>query len=53
MNHSLPKDCYVALRIGTGPSHSAAPQLVVTGSERFELSDDVWIERLDEQLAST
>ena len=54
MNDLLPKGCYVMLHIGTGPSNmeeTTASPLVVTGCNHFELSDDIWIERLDEQLA--
>lgn len=59
MHDLLPEGCYVILHIGTGPSHIEEKQnkekggsgLVVTGSDRFLLSNDIWIERLDEQLA--
>src|ERR1700730_6444634 len=55
MSVTLPKGCYVALHIGLGPSRieeaSGAQMIVTDQSNRFELSDDVWIERLDEQLA--
>ena len=54
MNDLLPRGCYVMLHIGTGPSHAeekGGPPLVVTGTNRFALSDEIWIERLDEQLA--
>jgi hypothetical protein len=54
MNDQLPKDCYVMLHVGTGPSHSGektGPRLVVTGGDHFALTDNIWIERLDEQLA--
>lgn len=55
MNGTLPQGCYVVLHIGTGPSRieeKNRPQLIVTDdSIRFELSDDIWIERLDEQFA--
>ena len=53
MNHLLPEACYVILHIGTGPSHvqeKTGPPVIVTGG-RFALSDDIWIERLDEQTA--
>jgi hypothetical protein len=42
------------LHIGTGPSHAevkSGPPLVVTGTNRFPLSEEIRIERLDEQLA--
>jgi len=45
---------YVMLHIGLGPSQlqemSGSP-LIVRGSDRYELSDDIWIERLDEETA--
>ncbi len=49
----LPKPCYVILHIGTGPSYQEnnGSALVVKDGECFALSDDIWIERLDEQLA--
>jgi hypothetical protein len=50
----LPKPCYVILHIGTGLSYfqeSDGPALVVKNGQRFALSDDIWIERLEEQLA--
>lgn len=49
--------CYVVLHIGLGlPSDaelkSGPPSLVVTDKNpSFSLSDEIWIERLDEQLA--
>jgi hypothetical protein len=49
-----PKECYVVLHIGAGPSTSQDkihPMIVRDGDPRFELSRDIWIERLDEQLA--
>src|ERR1035438_7979652 len=55
MIETLPKGCYVALHIGTGPSRieeAGGVRMIVTDqNKRFELSDDLWIERLDEQLA--
>jgi hypothetical protein len=55
MGNLLPRGCYVVLHIGTGPSRieekRGAPLVVTVGSNRFVLSDDIWIERLDEQLA--
>ena len=50
----LPKPCYVILHIGAGPTYlqeASGPTLVVKDSERFFLSDDIWIERLEEPLA--
>ena len=50
----LPRGCYVILHIGLGPSQlqekSSSP-LIVKEGERFELSDDIWLERLDENTA--
>jgi len=54
MNGPLPGGCYVILHIGSGPSGGAdghSPLVVRDGSTRFTLSDDIWIERLDVQLA--
>ena len=53
MTGALPKGCYVVLHIGTGPGKVPEPsQLIVTDANtRFELSNDTWIERLDEELA--
>lgn len=50
----FPKPCYVALHLGTGPSNldqknSSTP--MVAANSRFQLCDDIWIERLEEQLA--
>jgi hypothetical protein len=45
---------YVVLHIAPGPSRSEkqnAPLLITEGGGRFPLSDDIWIERLDEELA--
>jgi hypothetical protein len=50
----FPKSCYVMLHIGTGPSQiqeSTGSQLIVNDGERFQLRDDIWIERLDESTA--
>jgi hypothetical protein len=51
----LPKGCYVMLHIGTGPALAhvkAGASLVVTDERpKFFLNDDIWIERLDEELA--
>lgn len=50
-----PEACYVLLHIGLGPSVAEEKNglsLVVTDTNpRFPLSDNIWIERLDEQLA--
>lgn len=50
----LPKACYVILHIGVGPSladQSPSPLVVTDARSRFDLSGDIWIERLDEELA--
>jgi hypothetical protein len=44
----------VLLHIGTGPSaieEGAGTSVVVTGTNRFILTEDLWIERLDEETA--
>lgn len=54
MSTSSPKECYVVLHIGTGPSANQDklfPMIVRDSNKRFDLSDDFWIERLDEELA--
>jgi hypothetical protein len=55
MDHMLPPGCYTLLHIETGPSHDeekGRPPLIVTErASRFTLNNDIWIERLDEQLA--
>jgi len=50
------RGCYVMLHIGMGlPGQTAEwerhPPVVVSGSGRFVLNDDFWIERLDGELA--
>lgn len=44
------------MHIGTGPSHieenNGARLVVRAGEGRFELTNDIWIERLDEELAA-
>jgi hypothetical protein len=50
----LPKPCYVILHIGAGPTHYQEANglaLLVKEGERFALSEDIWIERLEESLA--
>jgi hypothetical protein len=50
----FPKGCYVMLHVGAGPSwpqQAAGPELIVRDGERFQLTDDIWIERLDEATA--
>jgi hypothetical protein len=56
MRNSQPEPCYVVLHIGNGPSRlaeqqPASPLIVRDESPQFQLSDDIWIERLDERLA--
>ena len=50
-----PEGCYVVLHMGLGPSDAeekGGSSLVVTDTNRrFSLSDEIWIERLDERLA--
>jgi hypothetical protein len=55
MDDQLSQGRYVVLHIGVGPSRAeveSGPPLVVTGTDRFRLTDDIWIERLNEQLAT-
>lgn len=50
----LPRGCYVILHIGMGPSQFQEENgwpLIVKDDERFELGDDIWLERLDENTA--
>lgn len=50
----LPKPCYVILHIGAGPTHFQKADglaLIVNEGERFPLSEDIWVERLEEPLA--
>lgn len=54
MNNPLRQACYVMLHIGVGPSHlqqDTAPLVVSDANRRFELSNDIWIERLETELA--
>src|SRR6266852_5809831 len=55
MNNIPPEACYAVLHIGTGPSRREEEQaispLIVRAGDRFNLNDDMWIERLDEQVA--
>jgi hypothetical protein len=48
---SLPLDCYVILHIRAGPPYpdTNAPQIAADAP--FQLSSDIWIERLDQELA--
>ena len=51
-----PSPCYVVLHIGSGPSRTAehqasSPLVVREGSAPFELTGDIWIERLNTELA--
>lgn len=52
----LPPPCYVMLHIGVGPSsaeeRSAARLVVSDTTKRFSMRDDIWIERLDKELAT-
>jgi hypothetical protein len=50
--NSLPLDCYVILHIRSGPPYpepTKTPQ--IAADARFELSDDIWIEKLDTKFA--
>jgi hypothetical protein len=49
--HSLPLDCYVILHIRAGPPYPDANMPQIASDAPFQLSSDIWIERLDEQLA--
>jgi hypothetical protein len=53
MNAPLPESCYVILHIAPGHGQVAvqSPLVVQNDGDRFQLRDDIWIERLDEQLA--
>jgi hypothetical protein len=54
MYEPLPQGCYVILHTSTGPSYLEEKNntpLIVSGGDRFVLSADFWIERLEEQLA--
>jgi hypothetical protein len=47
-------DCYVVLHVGTGPSEpqdKIHPLIVRDTNPRFDLTPEIWIQRLDEQLA--
>ena len=52
----LPPPCYVMLHIGVGPSNAeeqSGARLVVSDTTKsFSLRDDIWIERLDKELAT-
>jgi hypothetical protein len=51
---SPPTECYVVLHIGAGPSASQDridPMIVRDSDPRFQLTHDIWIERLDKELA--
>jgi hypothetical protein len=47
--------CYVVLHVGSGPSRQAeqsgSPLIVRDDRRQFALTDDIWIERLNEQVA--
>jgi len=49
---SLPLDCYVVLHIRAGPPYpDAANTPQIAADAPFQLSRDIWIERLDQELA--
>ncbi|MGA3333333.1 MAG: hypothetical protein ABSC62_04120 [Terracidiphilus sp.] len=50
----FPRPCYVILHIGRGPTQAQDAggfQLIVPDDTRFQLREDIWIERLDESTA--
>jgi len=50
----FPRGCYVILHVGMGPSREQEANgngLLVGNGERFHLSADIWIERLDESTS--
>lgn len=53
MNKALPESCYVVLHIapGHGLVVGHSPLIVHNDGERFQLREDIWIERLNERLA--
>jgi hypothetical protein len=53
MTNVLPESCYVILHIALGPAHAVehTPLIVEKDGDRFELREDIWIERLNERLA--
>src|SRR5215469_3808019 len=53
MNKVLPQPCYVVLHIapGHGQVVEQSPLIVQKDGDRFELREDIWIERLNERLA--
>src|ERR1700740_3759213 len=46
-----PLDCYVILHIRGGPPFPDANAPQIAADSPFQLSSDIWIEKLDEQLA--
>jgi hypothetical protein len=53
VNKLLPESCYVVLHIAPGHDREVgrSPLIVQNDGDRFELREDIWIERLNEQLA--
>ena len=55
LNDSFAQGCYVVLHMAPTPSAFAeangSPLIVSDASTHFQLSEDIWIERLDERLA--
>ena len=49
----MAESCYVILQIGVGPGRVAPSDALIVqkNGERFELRDDIWIERLDEEFS--
>ncbi len=50
---TLPESCYVVVHIASGHGREVgrSPLIVLNDGDRFELREDIWIERLNEQLA--
>jgi hypothetical protein len=50
------EQCYIVLHVGSGPTRAAeqfgSPLIVRDGNNRFTLTNDIWIERLDKQFAT-
>jgi hypothetical protein len=55
MNQSQPDTCYVILHLASGPSqaevNAGARVIVEEGDAPYQLTNDIWIQRLNEDLA--